>query len=240
MSKDQISALVLLALTLLLAWQLRVLALGMADERRPDGTAGGTKLVSGESVPGYGADPLRVALTFDDGPHPVCTAKLLDGLAERGVRATFFLIGQNVPGNEGLVRRMAQEGHLIGNHTYHHVQMAAEEILVCGTELDMTNALIAEITGQIPEFVRPPFGEWSRQLQDEIGMIPVGWDVDPLDWKTEDAGLVAERVLREVENGDIILLHDVYDTSVEAAFLIIDALAREGFEFVTVDELIVN
>lgn len=186
----------------------------------------------------YTSEPQRVALTFDDGPHPIYTPVLLDGLKERNVRATFFLIGENIPGREEIVRRIWQEGHRIGNHTYHHVQMPREGALICGTELDMTNQLIREITGETPEIMRPPFGQWSRSLEEQIGMIPVSWDVDPLDWETPDAGIVADRILSDVENGDIILLHDSYATSVEAALRVIDVLQAEGMEFVTAEELL--
>lgn len=242
MSKDQVSALLILVLTLLLSWQLGILALHIVEEKiqQPAIHSGNPLAQTNAPSADYETEPFRVALTFDDGPHPVYTKQLLDGLAQRGIRATFFLIGENIPGQEELVLRMAQEGHMIGNHTYHHVQMAQEGILVCGTELDMTNVLIESITGTVPEFVRPPFGQWSRKLQDEIGMIPVGWDVDPLDWKILDADRVADSILKNVENGDIILLHDVYPTSVQAAFLVMDALLEQGCEFVTADELIVN
>lgn len=194
--------------------------------------------VNGGADVDYTSDPLRVALTFDDGPHPIYTPVLLDGLKERNVRATFFLIGENIPGREEIVRRMWQEGHRIGNHTYHHVQMPREGALICGTELDMTNQLIREITGETPEIMRPPFGQWSRSLEEQIEMIPVSWDVDPLDWETPDAGIVANRILSDVENGDIILLHDSYATSVEAALRVIDVLQAEGMEFVAAEDLL--
>ena len=194
--------------------------------------------VNGGADVDYTSDPLRVALTFDDGPLPIYTPVLLDGLKERNVRATFFLIGENIPGREEIVRRMWQEGHRIGNHTYHHVQMPREGALICGTELDMTNQLIREITGETPEIMRPPFGQWSRSLEEQIEMIPVSWDVDPLDWETPDAGIVANRILSDVENGDIILLHDSYATSVEAALRVIDVLQAEGMEFVAAEDLL--
>ena len=86
--------------------------------------------------------------------------------------------------------------------------------------------------------MRPPFGQWSRSLEEQIGMIPVSWDVDPLDWETPDAGIVANRILSDVENGDIILLHDSYATSVEAALRVIDVLQAEGMEFVAAEDLL--
>lgn len=181
-----------------------------------------------------------VALTFDDGPHPVYTAELLDGLKERGVRATFFVVGKNILGNEELIRRMDQEGHLIGNHTYDHVKISAMADEEACAQVEKTCALVKEITGKNTEFVRPPFGSWSKSLECSFVMIPVLWDVDPLDWTTKNADLVVERVLRDTEPGDIILLHDYYDSSVKAALRIVDALQAQGYEFVTADQLILE
>lgn len=182
----------------------------------------------------------RVALTFDDGPHPVYTAELLDGLKERGVPATFFVVGKNIPGNEELIRRMDQEGHLIGNHTYDHVKISCMANDQACAQVESTSALVREITGKNTEFVRPPFGSWDKSLECSFVMIPVLWDVDPLDWTTKNADLVVERVLKDVEPGDIILLHDYYDSSVKAALRIVDALQDQGYEFVTVDQLILE
>lgn len=182
----------------------------------------------------------RAALTFDDGPHPVYTKMLLDGLAERGVHATFFVIGKNIPGNEELIARMQQEGHLIGNHTYDHVKICDLSGAEACAQVEKTSALVREITGEDTEFVRPPFGAWNKSMECSFRMIPVLWDVDPLDWMTKNKALVEERVLSEVENGDIILLHDYYESSVEAALELVDTMQAQGYEFVTVDELILE
>lgn len=249
MSGEKKKVLAILILSLLLFWQISEMAYHAATGylSRNSFFSGsrleesGTFAVKADAAEApWEREPFRVALTFDDGPHPVYTEELLDGLAERGILATFFLIGENIVGNETVVSRMAREGHLIGNHTYHHVQMAREGILVCGMELDMTNQLIEALTGTIPAFIRPPYGQWTRQLQSRIPMIPVGWDVDPLDWKVQDADRVTRDILNQVENGDIILLHDVYPTSVEAALNVADALKEQGWEFVTVDQLIMD
>jgi peptidoglycan/xylan/chitin deacetylase (PgdA/CDA1 family) len=181
-----------------------------------------------------------VALTFDDGPHPVYTPKLLDGLAEREVHATFFVIGSNIPGNESIIERMHQEGHLIGNHTYDHVKISTMNAADACAQVEKTSALVREITGEDTEFVRPPFGAWNKEMETPFVMIPVLWDVDPLDWTTKNTSQVVQNVLGEVESGDIILLHDCYDSSVEAAFQIIDELKRQGYEFRTVDEMILE
>ncbi|MCC8104785.1 MAG: polysaccharide deacetylase family protein [Clostridiales bacterium] len=182
----------------------------------------------------------RVALTFDDGPHPVCTPKLLDGLKERGVSVTFFVIGKNIPGNEDIIRRMDEEGHLIGNHTYDHVKISDLSVEAACEQVEKTSALIYEITGKNTEYVRPPFGSWSKDLECSFEMFPVLWDVDPLDWTTKNTGDVVRRVLEAVEPDDIILLHDCYESSVDAALQIVDALTEQGYVFVTVDELILE
>ena len=182
----------------------------------------------------------KVALTFDDGPHPVYTPQLLDGLNERGVHATFFVVGKNILGNEALLKRMETEGHLIGNHTYSHVKLSELDIARACAEVEKTNALICEVTGKEPEFIRPPFGEWKKAMECSFEMIPVLWDVDPLDWTTKNTALVVERVLKDTKAGDIILLHDYYQSSVDAALGIVDALTERGYKFVTVDELILE
>ena len=182
----------------------------------------------------------KVALTFDDGPHPVYTPQLLDGLKERGVRATFFVVGENIPGNEEILKRMDAEGHLIGNHTYSHVKLSELDTARACAEVEKTNALICEVTGKEPEFIRPPFGEWKKTMECSLEMIPVLWDVDPLDWTTKNMALVVERVLKDTKPGDIILLHDYYQSSVDAALEIVDALMERGYKFVTVDELILE
>lgn len=123
----------------------------------------------------------KIALTFDDGPSTAWTPALLDGLKERGVKATFFLIGENADKNPEIVKRMAEEGHLIGNHTYHHVELTKVSENEARLELADTSAVIVRITGKEPEYMRPPFGAWQRKLEQEIQMLPVLWTIDPLD-----------------------------------------------------------
>lgn len=183
---------------------------------------------------------MRIALTFDDGPHPVYTKMLLDGLAERDVKASFFIVGKNIPGNEDLIARMEEEGHLIGNHTYDHVKICSMSGEDACRQVEKTSALVREITGHDTEFIRPPFGAWNKEMECSFTMIPVLWDVDPLDWTTKNTALVEERILKNVQGGDIILLHDLYQSSVEAALGIIDRLKAQGYEFVTVDQLILE
>ena len=182
----------------------------------------------------------RVAITFDDGPHPVYTPRLLDGLKERNVKAMFFLIGENIVGREHIVRRMAEGGHIIGNHTFHHVQLNCLNEEVACQEITSTNELIESIINKPIEFIRPPFGAWSSKKSCPVELFTILWNIDPLDWKDQNTDLIVQRVLSEVKDGSVILLHDVYDTSVEAALRIIDALQAEGYEFVTADQFILN
>ena len=182
----------------------------------------------------------KIALTFDDGPSAAWTPALLDGLKERGVKATFFLIGENADKNPEIVKRMAEEGHLIGNHTYHHVELTKVTEKEARSELADTSAVIVRITGKEPEYMRPPFGAWQRKLEQEIRMLPVLWTIDPLDWTTENQDEIVNKVVTEAEENDIILLHDCYKSSVEAGLRIVDILQEEGFVFVTVDELLLN
>lgn len=181
-----------------------------------------------------------VALTFDDGPHQIYTAKLLDGLKERGVHATFFLMGENIEGNEELVRRMQEDGHLIGNHSYRHIQLTkAGEDAVCQA-VEQTEELIEDITGSRPEYLRPPYGDWNENLECRMNLTTVFWTVDSMDWKLKNTAKVVRRVEKDIKPGDIILMHDIFPTSVEAALQLIDNLQAEGYTFVTVDELLID
>jgi len=181
-----------------------------------------------------------VAITFDDGPRRKTTERLLDGLKERGVKATFFLIGENIEGNEDIVRRIHDEGHLIGNHTFSHVQLTSLSDELAVKEVDMTNAAITAATGITPRFIRPPYGMISEKVEEEIDMQSIMWSVDPADWNTADCGAVVRHVVTNVKSGDIILMHDIYDSSVTAALEIIDELTAKGYVFVTADCLLID
>lgn len=188
------------------------------------------------------AEKPKIAITFDDGPSTTYTPKLLDGLKERNVKATFFLIGENIEKNDNreIVKRMYDEGHLIGNHTYHHVEITKVSNEEAYQEIVMTNDVISAITGEDVQFMRPPFGLWQKELEQKIHVLPVMWSIDPLDWATENVDEIVNKVVTEAEENDIILMHDCYDSSVKAALKIVDRLTKEGYEFVTVDELMLN
>lgn len=182
----------------------------------------------------------KIALTFDDGPYPNYTRQLLEGLKARNVKATFFILGASAEKYPDVIETMYADGHLIGNHTYHHVELTAVGREEFKEEILSTNQLLYQLNGEYPQFIRPPFGAWEKGLETELGMIPVLWTVDPLDWCTENSSAVVERVVTKVKENDIILMHDCYKSSVTAALEIVDILKEEGYEFVTVDEILLD
>lgn len=184
------------------------------------------------------AEMPRIAITFDDGPHPQYTQMLLEGLADRNVKATFFVTGEHVKEYPNIVQEIVKEGHLIGNHTYSHMQLQSGQLEVFKDELIRTNDVIEEVTNQEVSYVRPPYGIWDEALEKELNMFPVLWTIDPLDWCTDDVDCVIEQTVSKAKDGDIILLHDNYKSSVQAALGIIDILQQRDFQFVTVDEIL--
>lgn len=141
-------------------------------------------------------------------------------------------------GNEEIVKRMYREGHLIGNHTFHHVQLDKVSDAEAKMEILQTNNRIYEITGEYPVYLRPPYGAWDKEMELQVEMIPVLWNVDTLDWKTKNVSSILQIVRKNVKNGSILLMHDEYESTVEAALKIVDELKEEGCRFVTVDRLI--
>lgn len=180
----------------------------------------------------------KIALTFDDGPHPFYTRQLLKGLKERNVKVTFFITGKNVEEYPDIVREIHEEAHLIGNHTYNHTQLTSQNAEKFKEEIIKTNEVIKEVTGEDTIYIRPPYGSWNKEFEKELNMFPVLWTIDPLDWCSNDAACIVKNVCSKVDENDIILMHDQYKTTVTAALKIIDRLTEEGYEFVTVDELL--
>ena len=193
---------------------------------------------------GFLVQPVRAeetkyaALTFDDGPSGHYTAQLLDGLADRGVKATFLLCGYRVEQFPKLTQRIFDEGHEIGYHGFSHKDLSRLSRRDMAEELEKTQALLP--TGCHPRFLRPPGGSVSdalRQVMEARNLAILSWSVDPRDWATKDAAAVEGAVLETVKDGDIILLHDTSDSSVKAALDIVDTLHNQGYELVTVSEL---
>mgnify|MGYP005788844537 CR=1 FL=1 len=175
----------------------------------------------------------RIAITFDDGPRRETTERLLDGLAERGARATFFLIGKQIEGNEDLVERMQAEGHQIGSHTWNHVRLLGVTEETIRQEVGQTEAALESLLGGEDYWLRPPYGAVDEADKALIQVPMIKWSIDPRDWEKLDAAQVTEAVLEHAAPDQIILLHDIYPTSVDAALAIVDALQAEGYCFVT-------
>jgi len=178
-----------------------------------------------------------IALTFDDGPRRSTTTRLLDGLAERGVKATFFLIGCQIADNEDVVRRMDREGHQIGIHTFDHVQLTELNQADFDTQVGTTRTLLKDLLGHNDFLLRPPFGKWDEGVRTRAGCPIILWSIDPEDWDDKNTARVVEEVVSQARDGSIILLHDIYAQSVDAALQIVDRLHAEGYYFCTIDQL---
>ena len=179
-----------------------------------------------------------VALTFDDGPSGRYTRTLLDGLYDRGAKATFLLCGYRIKDYPDIAQRIFEEGHEIGLHGYSHDSMKSMSRRTIAQELMDTENLLPE--GCHPAFLRPPGGfstDSVRQVAEARGLAILHWSVDPQDWETHDKKAIEKAVLEQVKDGDIILLHDMTMSSVEAALAIVDELLQQDYEFVTVSEL---
>lgn len=220
-------------------WKISVLlfAAGMCVIAASTGLT--TQITDSRAVEGQQEEPGKLALTFDDGPSEY-TLDLSRGLKERGVQATFFLLGENMDGHRKEVEQLVEDGHLLGNHSYHHVQLDRISLEEARDEVEETNRRMEEWIGIRPIYVRPPYGSWSRELEKSIEMIPVFWNVDSLDWKLQDKDRIVAYVMEQVEDGDIILMHDGYKSSVEAAFALTDRLQKEGFVFTTAEKMLLE
>ena len=183
-----------------------------------------------------------IAMTFDDGPSAALTAKLLDILAAHHMKATFFVIGENVAEHPEIVARAAREGHEIGNHSWSHPNLAKMSDDGVRRQLSRTDDAIKSAIGTRPTLLRPPYGSITarekRWIHDEFGYQIILWDVDPYDWRRPGPAVVRNRILKETRPGSIVLSHDIHPGTIEAMPSTFDELEAKGFKFVTVSELI--
>jgi peptidoglycan/xylan/chitin deacetylase (PgdA/CDA1 family) len=183
-----------------------------------------------------------VAMTFDDGPHVENTPRLLDMLKERGIKATFFVVGQCAAEYPDIMKRIVAEGHEVGNHSWSHPQLTKMGEGGVTDELQRTHDVITQTTGAAPTVMRPPYGAFTANQRawanHKWGYKIILWDVDPLDWKIRNADHVKSEILKGTVNGSIVLSHDIHKSTVDAMPATLDGLAAKGFKFVTVSELI--
>src|ERR1700760_1863656 len=187
-------------------------------------------------------DQPYIAMTFDDGPSAENTPRLLEMLKQRNIKATFFLIGQNVVSNPDLVRRILADGHEIGNHSWTHPQLSKLSDDRVTAEITQTQDAIKDASGFTPRLLRPPYGaitprqrEW---VENRFGLNIILWSVDPLDWKKPGASVITQRILSQVRPGAIVLSHDIHKQTVDAMPATLDGLIAKGYKFVTVSQLI--
>jgi len=183
-----------------------------------------------------------IALTFDDGPNATLTPKLLDLLAARHLKATFFVVGQNAADHPDILKRAVREGHEIANHSWSHPNLGKMSDEAVRRELQKTDDAIAAAIGKRPTLLRPPYGSITshqkKWIHDEFGYRIIIWDVDPLDWKRPGPSVVTARILKETKAGSIVLAHDIHPPTIEAMPATFDQLMKKGFKSVTVTELL--
>ena len=187
-------------------------------------------------------DPLKpmVALTYDDGPSKNSTSRILETLRANGGRATFFMVGNRAEKNGAVIRQMVEQGCEVANHTYDHTLMSKVDPAELERQLMMTNQVVADAGGVTPVLMRPGGGDTNEAgmgVAGAISMPAVLWSIDTLDWKTRDAEKTVSAVLDHVKDGDIILMHDLYETAADASDVIVPELIRRGYQLVTVSEL---
>ena len=189
----------------------------------------------------------KIALTFDDGPYPATTEPILDLLKEYGAKATFFVLGNRVERYPETVKREVEEGHEVANHTFNHVYFKdAIKSITIQEEIVSTDRLLMELTGRKPMLFRPPGGFYSEEsirIAKQLGYTTVlwSWHKDTNDWRSPGVGYIVRKVLNNTRNGDIVLLHDYIPGSrqtVEALKQILPELKKQGFQIVTVSELL--
>lgn len=191
----------------------------------------------------FGAiDPNRpmVALTFDDGPQSGVTNRILASLAANGGRATFFMVGSRVPGHADLVRQMAAQGCEVANHTYDHKYLTSLGHDGIISQVGSTNQVIANVSGVTPTLMRPCGGYYNADALNTLGTMGIPaimWSIDTRDWKTRNAQSTVSAVLDHVRDGDVVLMHDLYSATGDAAEIIIPELTARGYQLVTVSEL---
>lgn len=177
-----------------------------------------------------------VALTFDDGPSAENTPEILNALRENDTKATFFVLGTQAELNPDILKQIEESGNEIGNHSYSHLDLTKLVEPALDYQVLTTQEIVRRATGKAPILLRAPYGSINEAVR-KIDMPIILWSIDSLDWQDKDPDVIYDRVLNDIKNGDIILMHDIYTSSAEAALRIIMELKRRGYQLVTVSEL---
>lgn len=201
------------------------------------------ELIDPDSVKDALPEPLDpnkkyISLTFDDGPNPETTPRLLDILKEKGVKATFFMLGQNVVKHEALAKRVAEEGHEVASHSYSHPQLTNIDAQRVKDEVQKTDKAIYRATGKLPTDFRPPYGAVNKDVAAIIGKPIIQWSVDSQDWQSHNADAIIKRINDTAYNDTIVLMHDIHPDTVDAVPRVIDCLREEGYEILPSRELL--
>ncbi len=179
-----------------------------------------------------------VALTFDDGPNDATTPYLLDILYEKNAPATFFVLGMMLEANPEIALREEREGHEVESHTMWHQNLTAISEGDVIWDLNESKRVYTELLGHEPRFIRPPYGASDYRLENNAGVPLITWSVDSLDWRDRDRDEILTHAQQYLGDGGIILMHDIHATTVDAVPYYIDILRENGYEFVTLLELI--
>ncbi len=178
-----------------------------------------------------------VALTFDDGPSATTTPKLLNILKSRDVPATFFMLGNMARNNPDIVKQASEEGHEVASHTMYHQNLIRIPNDSTQSDINEAKSVFEGILGHTPNLTRPPYGNYNDNVKESVNTPMILWSVDTLDWKNRDPDAIVSNALDQAYDGAIILMHDIYDTTVEAVPKLIDSMRQDGYEFVTIPEL---
>ena len=179
-----------------------------------------------------------VALTFDDGPDGNTTPQALDILAKYKIKATFFVQGKNIAGNEAILKRMQSEGHEVGNHSWNHPILTKLSLEDAKKQLTDTEDAITKVLGKSSKLMRPPYGAISDDIRNSLDLSFIMWDVDSLDWKSKNEAAILTEIQHQTSDGAIILMHDIHQPSVNSLPKVIEYLQEQGYSFVTVSELL--
>lgn len=182
----------------------------------------------------------KIALTFDDGPHPKVTRQILKILEKYNAKATFFVVGNAVQKNPKILKSVADAGHEIGNHTYNHTKLTTLPLQKAKLQIDSTDAVIKATIGRNATVFRPPYGAYDKTIVNQLNVPNILWTIDTLDWKHRDPKKTLAAVQKNARNGSIVLMHDIHQTTADALESILTMLQKQGYEFVTVSEMLNN